>query len=67
MDLRFYLAVPATGWTHPCALCGKQIQDGNDCVEVGTKFENVNGNSFLFRRVSHQQCHIKYLDEGEET
>lgn len=67
MDLRFILAVPATGWTQPCASCGKQIRDGSDGIEVELKWEDLKESSLRFRRVWHQQCHLQYLDESEET
>lgn len=37
MDLNFVLAVPAKGWTQQCALCGAQINDGDEEVEVETQ------------------------------
>lgn len=67
MDLSFVLAVPTTGWIQPCASCGEKIQDGGDGIEVELKWEDLMGSSFRFRRVWHQQCHLQYLEEGEET
>lgn len=67
MDLNFVLALPATGWTQQCALCGGQIKDGDEEIEVETQWEDIGGSSWLFRRVWHKPCHLQHLDEGEET
>lgn len=67
MDLNFVMAVPAKGWTQARAYCGDMITDGQNEVNVESKWEDVNGSAFLFRRVWHQNCHLLYLDEGEEV
>lgn len=61
------MAVPSKGWAQACALCGVQILDGEANVEVASKWNALDGSSFLFRRVGHQHCHTQYWDEGEET
>ncbi|SLM44217.1 hypothetical protein NSND_61650 [Nitrospira sp. ND1] len=67
MNLNFVMAVPAKGWTQACAFCGVAISDGQENVEVESKWDTLDGSSFLFRRVWHQHCHTQYWDEGEET
>ena len=67
MDLSFVLAVPMAGWTQPCASCGDEIRDGSDGIKVELMWEDLNGSSLRFRSVWHQQRHLQYLDEGEET
>ncbi len=67
MDLNFALAVPAKGWTQQCALCGVQITDGDGEIDVETQWQDLDGSSWLFRRVWHKPCHLQHLDEGEET
>lgn len=67
MKLDFVMAVPATGWTQAGAHCGHSISDGQPDIEVESKWEQVNGASFLFRRVWHKSCHLQNLDEGEEV
>jgi len=67
MDLNFVMAIPAKDWTQACAFCGVAIADGQENVEVESKWNTYDGSSFLFRRVWHQHCHSRYLEEGEET
>lgn len=66
-DLHFKLAVPTKGWTQGCAFCGIVVADGQKGTEIETKWADLGGTSFLFRRVWHLQCYLENLDEGEES
>ena len=67
MNPDFVMSVPAKGWTQAYAFCGVQIVDGQESIEIESKWNTLDGSSFLFRRVWHKRCHQQYLDEGEET
>ena len=67
MNPNFLIALPATGWTQECALCGAEIKDGDEEIEVETQWHDQGGSSWPFRRVWHKPCHLQHLDEGEET
>lgn len=67
MDLNFVMAVPTSGWTQACAYCGVSVVDGQANAEVETKWEDIDGRPFLFRRVWHLACHSEFLDKGEEA
>lgn len=59
MNLDFVMAVPAKGWIQARAYCGVGITDGQENVEVESKWDTLDGSSFLFRRV--WPCHLEHL------
>lgn len=47
MNPNFLIALPATGWTQQCALCGVQIKEGDEEIEAETQWEDIDGRSCM--------------------
>jgi len=69
VNLNFTLAIPGRDWKIPCALCEKDIEDGEEGIEIEKQFLAKGfQDDTLFRllRVWHKDCFNQYLEKDEE-